>query len=219
MKKIFLISVALFAFTMVFAETKTVILDGRNFTSTATEAESSITQDDIKYTISKGAKAISKYNTSETEFSDVTKCIFIGQKNTYIYNQTPFGAGITKFEIYTNAGNVSEKVTTEISFSETPITESTENKIDIGTPTKDAIKEIKDIPANAKYFYWTITSTDYNAQVAFRITYELESEPEATPVENVYDKAAGTTKKVLENGQILIIHDGKKYNLNGQTVE
>jgi hypothetical protein len=203
---------------MVFAETKTVILDGRNLTGTATEAESSITQDDIKYTISKGAKAISKYNTSETEFADVTKCILIGKKNTYIYNQTPFGAGITKFEIYTNAGSASEKVTTEISFSETPITESSDNKIEIGTPTKDAIKEIENIPENAKYFYWTITS-DNPAQVAFRITYELESEPEATPVENVYDKAAGTTKKILENGQILIIHDGKKYNLNGQTVE
>ena len=80
MKKIFLISVALFAFTMVFAETKTVILDGRNLTSTATEAESSITQDDIKYTISKGAKAISKYGTTETEFSDVKQCIYIGEK-------------------------------------------------------------------------------------------------------------------------------------------
>ncbi len=218
MKKIFLISVALFAFTMVFAETKTVILDGRNLTSTATEAESSITQDDIKYTISKGAKAKERPKTSKIEFADVTQCIFIGEKKTYIYNQTPFGAGITKFEIYTNAGQPSVLVTTDISFSETPITESTENKIEIGTPTIDAIKEIENIPENAKYFYWTVTSS-HNAQVAFRITYELESEPEATPVENVYDKAAGTTKKVLENGQILIIHDGKKYNLNGQTVE
>ena len=218
MKKIFLISVALFAFTMVFAETKTVILDGRNLTSTATEAESSITQDDIKYTIRKKTKATSKPSTSGVEFSDVTKCILIGKKNTYIYNQTPFGAGITKFEIYTNK-DASEKVTTEISFSETEITASSDNKIEIEAPTPDAIKEIKDIPANAKYFYWKITSADYNAQVAFRITYELESEPEATPVENVYDKAAETTKKVLENGQILIIHNGKKYNLNGQTVE
>ena len=218
MKKIFLISVALFAFTMVFAETKTVILDGRNLTDTETTEETSIEQEDIKYIISKKAKATSKPSTSATEFSDVTKCILIGQKNAYIYNQTPFGAGITKFEIYTNKV-ASAKVTTEISFSETAITASSDNKIEIEAPTPNAIKEIKDIPANAKYFYWTITSTDYNAQVAFRITYELDSEPEATPVENVYDKAAETTEKILENGQILIIHDGKKYNLNGQTVE
>lgn len=218
MKKIFLISVALFAFTMVFAETKTVILDGRNLTDTETTEETSIEQEDIKYIISKGAKAISKYGTSETEFADVTQCIFIGKKNTYIYNQTPFGAGITKFEIYTNTGSVSTAVTTDISFSETPITNSTDSKIEIGTPIKDAIKEIENIPEKAKYFYWTVTSS-HNAQVAFRITYELESEPEATPVENVSDQAAGTTKKILENGQILIIHNGKKYNLNGQTVE
>ena len=128
-----------------------------------------------------------------------------------------YGAGITKFEIYTNK-NAGHSVITELSFSETQITESADNKIEIEAPTTDAIKEIENIPANAKYFFWKITSA-HKAQIAFRITYEVESESEATPVENVSDKAAETTKKILENGQIVIIRDGKKYNLTGQAVK
>ena len=183
-----------------------VILDGTasNLTTTATSAEGTFTQNGISYIFSKGAKSIAVQSTAANEFSGTTKTIYIGKANTYIYNTTPFGKGITKFEIYSNKG-ASTNVKVSVSFSETKITSAkTTPDYSAQLSTADNVYEVTNIPAGAKYFYYTVTSA-HNSQVAFRITYE----------EGTEEPAVKTLKSIAVEGMTTEYEIGDVFEFDG----
>lgn len=181
MKKLSFLVAALCATTVAAtAATKTVILDGSatGLTTTATTAESTISQKGFSYKMSKGGKSQAVPTAATKEFDGIEKCILIGKSGTYIYNTKAFGDKITKFELYANQG-ASAKVSVSVSFSASPITEAADDAWAATLATADHIYEVT-VPEGAKYFYYKVTNAN-NSQVAFRITYEI-TEVDATAV-------------------------------------
>lgn len=182
-------------------ETKTLIIDGSKLTSTATEGDSTLKYDDFDITFSKGAKFQTASGTNK--FEGTKNAIFIGKTGTYIYNATPIGAKITKFEIYANKG-ASANVTVGVNFSAEKITKynasSANTFIEKLSPVDHVYDASSKLPTDAKYFWYQVTNEN-NSQVMFRITYENVSRTAKSvtidPFElNVTEGEIGYTKQL-----------------------
>ena len=151
-------------------DSKVIIIDGSQLTSTATSQVTDKTYDGVTITFSDGAKYQS--STGENKFAD--KAILIGKKGKYIYNKTPIPGRITKFEVYANKG-ASASVSVGINFSDSPIAEydaSASNTFTATLSTLDSVYDCTDkLSSNARYFWYQVTNAN-NSQVQFRITYE-----------------------------------------------
>ena len=157
------------------ATTSTLIIDGSQLTGTATTVESTYFYDNTAIVMSKGAKQYSVKSDAKNNIS-TNPTIFIGQKDTYIYNKTPIGNKITKFEVYANSG-ASSTVTVGINFSNTPISAYDAEASNTYTGTLSTLDNVYDISdklsSNAQYFWYQVTNNK-NSQVQFRITYESD---------------------------------------------
>lgn len=153
-------------------ETKTLIIDGSKLTSTATTADSTLMYGDFNIAFSKGAKTQKASGTNK--FAGTEDAILIGKEGSYIYNVTPIGTKITKFEIYANKG-ASTKVTVGVNFSAEKITEYNASSANTFTEKLSSVDHVYDasskLPTDAKYFWYQVTNAN-NSQVMFRITYE-----------------------------------------------
>ena len=157
---------------------KTLIIDGSKLTSTATTSATDYTYGDFTITMSDGAK--SQSSSGDNKFAD--NAILIGKSGKYIYNKTPFGKKITKFELYANKG-ASTKVSVGVLFSTTAIS-AYATGTNTYTATLSTVDKVYDcsskIPEGAKYFWYQVTNAN-NSQVMFRITYEEEEEDPTKP--------------------------------------
>lgn len=184
MKKVLFLTTALIMSTMMWAgETKTLIIDGSQLTSTATSAVTDFTYGDFTIAMSDGAKF--QASSGDNRFEGTDKAILIGKSGKYIYNKTPFGK-ITKFEIYANKG-ASAKVSVGVLFSTTAISSYSEGA-NTYTATLSTLDNVYDcsanIPDGAQYFWYQVTNAN-NSQVMFRITYEDGDTPQRT-LESIY---------------------------------
>lgn len=184
MKKVLFLTTALIMSAMMWAgETKTLIIDGSQLTSTATSAVTDFTYGDFTIAMSDGAKF--QASSGDNRFEGTDKAILIGKSGKYIYNKTPFGK-ITKFEIYANKG-ASAKVSVGVLFSTTAISSYSEGA-NTYTATLSTLDNVYDcsanIPDGAQYFWYQVTNA-YNSQVMFRITYEDGGTPQRT-LESIY---------------------------------
>ncbi|MBQ0076290.1 MAG: bacterial Ig-like domain-containing protein [Bacteroidales bacterium] len=157
---------------------KTLIIDGSKLTGTATTAATNYTYGDFTITMSDGAK--SQSSSGDNKFAD--NAILIGKSGKYIYNKTPFGKKITKFELYANKG-ASTKVSVGVLFSTTAIS-AYATGTNTYTATLSTVDKVYDcsskIPDGAKYFWYQVTNSN-NSQVMFRVTYEEEEEDPTKP--------------------------------------
>lgn len=145
---------------------ETVVLDGSVLTSTATEEESTITQDEFSYKIGTGIKY--QTSTKATNSFGNEKSIFL-PNNQYIYNTTSFG-NLTKLELYSNYG-ASTSSAVSIAYSETEFTsEPSKFAVEISLSTANKVYDCGDIPNGTKYIYIKNTSSK-NAQIQLRATY------------------------------------------------
>ena len=189
MKKFF----TLFAFVMMVvlaqAATKTMIIDGSKFTTTATTQYTTQTylsdvadetSEGITIGFSSGAKKLGSNNASQA-FTDKGS-VFIGKAGAYIYNVDAIPGKITKFEIYANYG-ASAKVSVGVNFSSSAITSFNSAAQYTYSATLSKLNSVYDctssLPDDAKYFWFQVTNAN-NAQVQFRITYETGSTPAVT---------------------------------------
>ncbi len=151
-------------------ETKVLIIDGSQLTSSATSKDSTSTYSGIDIVFSKGAKQQS--SSGDNKFTDTA--ILIGKSGAYIYNKTAIPGKIVKFEIYANKG-ASTKVSVGVNFSSTAISNysgSAANTYTATLSTQDKVYDCTDkLPEGAQYFWYQVTNK-YNSQVQFRITYE-----------------------------------------------
>lgn len=211
MKKILLSLSALLISMAGMAANAVTLLDGtaEGLTSTATAAETIITQNDFSYTISTGGKKQASSGTNK--FEGMGDAILIGKSGAYIYNNTPFGEGIESFELYSNKG-ASAKVSVSVSFSVNPITAEQTAEDSIWTATLSTVDNIYavTVPAGARYFYYKVTNAN-NSQVAFRITYSLEEGIVLKPTISGVEHFADSTVVTLE------AEEGRKifYTLDG----
>ena len=162
------------------AEAKVLIIDGSQLTDytsskTATTADVTKTYSGVDIVFSKGAYQFAVNNESTNNIS-AEKTILIGKAGAYIYNKTAIPGKITKFEIYSNKG-ASANVEVGVNFSATSISKyssTASNTYTAKLSTTDAVYDCSaELPENAKYFWYQITSK-HNSQVQFRITYVEE---------------------------------------------
>ncbi len=154
----------------------TLIIDGSELTGTATTADSTNFYSNTAIVMSSGAKQ-QKVGSGATNNISENAAILIGKQDAYIYNKTPIGSKITKFEIYANKG-ASTKVSIGVNFSDSPISayDSTSDNTYIATlSTLDSVYDASTkLSANSKYFWYQVTNAN-NSQVQFRITYESDT--------------------------------------------
>lgn len=154
-------------------ESKVLIIDGSQLSSTATSGDDTKTYSGIEIVFSKGAKQQSV--SGDNKFSDEA-AILIGKKEAYIYNKTAIPGKITKFEIFAN-DSASKRVSVGVNFSAESISEYSSSAVNTYTATLSTTNKIYDcsdkLPENAKYFRYQVTN-DNKSQVQFRITYEEE---------------------------------------------
>ncbi|MCQ2321511.1 MAG: chitobiase/beta-hexosaminidase C-terminal domain-containing protein [Bacteroidales bacterium] len=154
---------------------KTVILDGSTLSSTATTEETTHTIDGVSYKFSAGAKKQAIQTDAVNYFKD-GDAVLIGKSGAHIYNDNPFGEGITKFEIYANKG-ASAKVSVGVYFSTIAITEYATGE-STWTETLSTVDNVYDasgkLPDGAKYFWYQVTNAN-NSQIQFRITYKEQT--------------------------------------------
>ena len=183
-------------FYAVYAKTETgvateqvVILDGNQFGTSqpTTETELEVNGFTYKYI---GGKKQAVQNGAVNSFTN-GYTILIGKTGKYLYNTTPFGDGITKFEVYANKG-ASTKVSVGVNFSTTSISSYDANAANIWTMTLDQEDHVYDasesLPTTggAKYFWYQVTN-DKSSQVQFRITY-ISRESTTTYYTRVFTK-------------------------------
>jgi hypothetical protein len=148
---------------------KTIVIDGSQFTSTATTEEVTKTFGNVPVVFSSGAKQQS--STGDNKFTD--KAILIGKLGAYIYNSDPIPGTITKFEIYANKG-ASAKVSVGVNFSDSPISAYDSELSSTYTATLSTLDSVYDcsdkLPEGAKYFWYQVTNAN-NSQIEIRITY------------------------------------------------
>lgn len=175
---------AVFAKTVQEYTEKTTLLHG-SILKTGDDITSSITKtsDGISYTLSPETKIKRMIVSGSDAFSGVDSTILIGKNGAYIKNNTPFGEGITKFEIYQNGG-ASTKVTVGVYFKTTTIDSyvayNATTNINSWEGTLSTLDEVYDASSalynasteliGAKYFWYQVTNPN-NSQIAFRITY------------------------------------------------
>ena len=147
-----------------------VVLDGEASELSSTQGGVTMTENGFEY-YSSNAKYQAVQSGAENYFT-AEKAILIGKTDKYLKNNTAFGQGITKFEVYVNKG-ASASVSVGIYFSTNVI----EGYLEGGNTWTESLS-IRDnvydassaLPEGAKYFWYQVTN-DYNSQVQFRITY------------------------------------------------
>lgn len=151
------------------AASEQLIIDGSTLTSDATTDDTTVTYGDFSLVVSKGAKM--QASTSSKAFSK-DGAILIGKKGAYIYNTTPIGTKITKFEIYANT-SASAKVTVGICFSNKQLSDyNSTGAYATKLSTLDSVYDASSaLGSDSTYFYYKVTNAN-NSQVQFRITYE-----------------------------------------------
>ena len=158
------------------ATTSTLIIDGSQLTGSYTTEDTTYFYDDNAIVMSKGAKQQS--SSGDNKFNGTTQAILIGKTGAYIYNKTPIGSKITKFELYVNKGAASD-FSVGVNFSDSVIAKYDAASSNTYTATfasadQDKVYDLSDkLSVNTQYFWYQVTNSK-NSQVQFRITYESD---------------------------------------------
>lgn len=162
---------------------KTLVIDGKPLTATATTDETVQNYGGFNIAFSKGAKYQNSKDATNS-FSE-NASILIGKSGAYIYNKTPIPGKITKFEIYANAG-ASKKVSIGVNFSATVISAYNKDAGNTYTATLSTLNTVYDcsekLAEGTQYFWYQVTN-DNNSQVQFRITYDDGTAEDAPSIE------------------------------------
>jgi len=163
---------AVYSRTVNVAKEKVVVLDGEASGLTGS-AQTNLTLSENGFTYyASSAKYQGLGSGAENNVSS-GRTILIGKGGAYLYNTTAFDQGITKFEIYANAG-ASGSVSVGVNFSASTISQynaAAENTWIATLSTRDYVYDASEaLPQGAKYFWYQVTNAN-NSQVQFRITY------------------------------------------------
>ncbi len=163
---------AVYSNTVSVTETKVAILDGEAEDLPSTAQELTFSENGFTY-YSNSVKYQALGSNPNNNISN-GKVLLIGKKDKYLYNTTAFGDGITKFEVYANAG-AAAAATAGVYFSTSTIEayetgENTWESDSEGMGTDNLYDASSYLPSGAKYFWYQVTN-DKNTQVQFRITY------------------------------------------------
>ena len=194
-----------------YAETS-VILDGQGLSTSSGLSQN--TERDVNgftYMFNSGIKGQASNGTNKLSSENA---IFV-PSNAIIYNETPFGQKITKFEVFANQG-ASTSAAAGVQFSNTAIT-SYATGDNTWTATLSTTNHIYDASGKltnaAKYFCFKSTDSSKAAQVQFRITYiaplyytRIYPSGDVKPGENT----TITTPTVISSGTVM---DMETYSL------